>query len=109
MAIPGNAYNFPMRGPFYVYILTNKYHTVHYTGVTNDLDRRIQEHKSKAKPGFTARYNVTKLVYYEVIDDINSAIEREKQIKGGTRQKKIELVDSMNPTWVDLAEETDKE
>jgi len=97
-----------MRGPFFVYILTNKYHTVYYTGVTNDLDRRIQEHKSKNQSGFTSRYNVTKLVYYEVIEDINTAIEREKQLKGGTRQKKIELVDSTNPEWIDLAEEIDK-
>lgn len=109
MAIPSNDNNFLMRGPYYVYILTNKYHSVNYTGVTNDLDRRIQEHKSKSKPGFTARYNATKLVYYEVIDDINSAIEREKQIKGGTRQKKVELIDSMNSTWVDLSGEIYKE
>ena len=98
-----------MRGPYYVYILTNKYHSVYYTGVTNDLDRRIQEHKSKLKPGFIARYNATKLVYFEVIDDIKSAIEREKQLKSGTRQKKIELIDSMNPEWSDLAEVVEKE
>lgn len=98
-----------MKGPFFVYILTNKHHTVYYTGVTNDLDRRIQEHKSKTSHGFTARYNVTKLVYYEVIEEINSAIEREKQLKGGTRQKKIELIDSLNPEWIDLGEENNKE
>lgn len=109
MAIPSNNYNFLMRGPYYVYILTNKYHSVYYTGVTNDLDRRIQEHKSKLKPGFTAKYNATKLVYYEIIEDVNSAIEREKQIKAGTRQKKVELIDSMNSTWVDLSEEIYKE
>jgi putative endonuclease len=102
-AIPGSAYNIPMRGPFFVYILTNKYHTVYYTGVTNNLDRRLLEHKSKSTTGFTARYNATKLVYYEVIDDINSAIGREKQIKGGSRQRKIELIDEFNPKWVDLS------
>jgi putative endonuclease len=81
--------------------MTNKGNTVFYTGVTNDLKRRIYEHKEKLTEGFTRKYNVTKLVYYEVFDDIESAILREKQIKGGSRQKKIELI-NMNKEWRDL-------
>lgn len=73
-----------------------------YTGVTNDLIRRIYEHKEKIIAGFTKKYNVNKLVYYEIFTDINSAIAREKQIKAGSRQKKIDLVNSMNPQWCDL-------
>jgi putative endonuclease len=73
-----------------------------YTGVTNDLQRRVSEHRSPENRGFTSRYKVDKLVYYEEFDDIEEAIAREKQIKGGSRQKKIDLVNSMNPWWKDL-------
>jgi len=94
-----------MSGTYFIYILTNKYNNVLYTGVTNNLDRRILEHGEGKLPGFTARYMVTKLVYYEEIPDINAAIEREKQLKAGPRKKKVELIDSMNPEWTDLTEE----
>ena len=90
---------------YYVYILTNSRHTVLYTGVTNDLQRRVWEHKNKTGSGFTKRYNVGKLVYYETGDDINIAIAREKQIKAGSRQKKIDLINSLNPEWKDLADD----
>jgi len=73
-----------------------------YTGVTNDLVRRVYEHKQKLIDGFTRKYNVTKLVYFEVFRDIRSAITREKQIKGGSRAKKVELISRMNSTWKDL-------
>lgn len=89
--------------PCAVYILTNKWHRVFYTGVTGDLQRRIEEHKQKLVPGFTSRYNVTKLVYYETTENPEAAIAREKQIKGWTRQKKIDLIEQMNPTWNDLS------
>jgi len=82
--------------------MTNKLNTVLYTGVTSNLKRRVYEHKSKQIEGFTKKYNVNKLIYYEDFDEINDAIEREKQIKGGTRQKKIDLIASMNPAWKDL-------
>ncbi|MGB6296903.1 MAG: GIY-YIG nuclease family protein [Rivularia sp. (in: cyanobacteria)] len=91
-----------MSQQYYIYIITNYYNTVLYTGVTNDLIRRIYEHKEKIIAGFTKKYNVNKLVYYEIFTDINSAIAREKQIKAGSRQKKIDLVNSMNPQWCDL-------
>jgi putative endonuclease len=90
---------------YYIYIMTNKRNTVLYTGVTNDLKRRVYEHKEKLVEGFTKKYNITKLVYYEVFDTIEHAILREKQIKGGSRQKKIDLVNSMNKEWWDLYEE----
>jgi putative endonuclease len=83
--------------------MTNAHNTVLYTGVTNNLMRRVGEHKA-GKSAFTRRYNVTKLVYYECGDDVNVAITREKQIKAGSRQKKIDLVNSMNPEWKDLYE-----
>ena len=86
-----------------VYILTNRHHTVLYTGVTNNLPRRIYEHKAKLVEGFTKRYNVNKLVYYEVVEQIESAILREKRIKAGSRAKKISLVNKMNPRWDDLS------
>jgi len=82
--------------------MTNKNNTVLYTGVTNNLKRRIYEHKEKLVEGFTKRYNVTKLVYYEMSHNVNSAILREKQIKGGSRVKKIELIERMNSDWRDL-------
>lgn len=87
---------------YYIYILTNKNNTVLYTGVTNDLVRRVYEHKNKLAKGFTERYNIDKLVYYEVASNPQSAIEREKQIKGMVRRKKIELINATNPEWKDL-------
>lgn len=89
---------------YFVYIMTNRASTVLYTGVTNDLKRRVYEHREKLAQGFTSRYKVTKLVYYEVFDDPSAAIQREKQIKAGSRNKKMDLIDSMNPTWRDLYE-----
>jgi putative endonuclease len=85
-----------------VYIMTNRYNNVLYTGVTNNLKRRAYEHKTGAGGVFTKRYNVIKLVYYEVGNDVSYAILREKQIKAGSRQKKIDLVNSINPEWRDL-------
>jgi len=87
---------------YFVYIMTNKSRTL-YTGITNDLERRVLEHKSKQIPGFTQKYNITQLVYYEETDDIGIAIAREKQIKGWLRKKKIDLIETMNPHWVDLS------
>jgi len=86
----------------YVYLLTNKYKNVLYTGVRSDLIRRIYEHKNKLVDGFTSKYNVNCLVYYEVCPDIVTAIDREKQIKGWTREKKNDLVNTLNPQWGDL-------
>lgn len=88
---------------YYVYIMTNKSKTL-YTGVTNNLERRVYEHKHKLIPGFTSKYKIDKLVYFEETTDINSAIKREKQIKGWLRKKKIELIESINPEWNDLSE-----
>jgi putative endonuclease len=85
--------------------MTNKFNTVLYTGITNNLIRRVYEHKEGLIKGFTRRYNVDKLVYYEVFEDITEAISREKQIKGGSRQRKIDLVDLFNGEWKDLYEE----
>ena len=90
---------------YYVYILTNFTNTTLYIGVTNNLVKRVYEHKSKLTPGFTATYNITKLVYYEIGKDINEAIAREKQLKSGSRKKKVELIDKMNPGWNDLYNE----
>jgi len=87
---------------YFVYILTNSRNTVLYTGVTNDLKRRVYEHRNKMVPGFTAKYKVGKLVYYEVYDDPQYAIAREKQIKSGSRKKKLDLISSFNPEWRDL-------
>ena len=89
---------------YYVYIITNKTKTVLYTGVTNNLERRMYEHKNKLIEGFTKRYNVNQLVYYESYSDVNYAISREKQIKNLLRRKKEELINSMNPNWDDLME-----
>ena len=82
--------------------MTNKRNTVLYTGVTNNLIRRVYEHKEKMIDGFTKKYNITKLVYYEVLEDIEAAISREKQIKSGSRQKKIDLINNFNRQWKDL-------
>ena len=87
---------------YYVYILTNKTNRVLYTGVTNDLKRRIYEHRNKLADGFTKKYNVYKLVYFDYTTDVRSAISREKQIKGWTRAKKEALIDEFNPEWQDL-------
>jgi putative endonuclease len=88
---------------YYVYIMTNKWNTVLYTGVTSNLEKRVYEHKLKLKEGFTKKYNVNKLVYYEIYGEIYEAIVREKQIKGGSRKKKLDLIDGMNPDWKDLS------
>ena len=90
---------------YFVYILTNWSNTVIYIGITNNLERRLYEHKSKLAKGFTERYNATKLVYFDCCPDVIAAIAREKQIKGWTRQKKINLVSEMNPQWRDLSED----
>jgi len=89
----------------YVYLMTNKRNTVIYTGVTSDLQKRVYEHKQKLIEGFTKKYNINRLVYYEVADDIESAIDREKQIKAGSRKKKIDLIKSINPEFKDLYDE----
>ena len=87
---------------YYVYIMTNKYRNVLYTGMTNDLIRRVYEHRNHLiKDGFTARYNVTRLVYFEMTEEVRSAIEREKQIKSWSRARKDALVETQNPTWDD--------
>ena len=93
---------------FYVYILTNRQNRVLYIGVTNNLKRRINEHKSKLNNGFTAKYNVDKLVYFEHFTYINDAIRREKRLKKWRREWKIELINKMNPEWRDLAEELEQ-
>ncbi len=85
--------------------MTNKYNRVLYTGVTSNLLRRVAEHKQKTVEGFTSRYNVTKLVHYEEYATMEEAIAREKQIKGGSRQKKLDLIKSKNPNWKDLYDE----
>ncbi len=89
---------------YYVYILTDDRHTVPYTGVTNDLLRRVGERRAKTFPGFTRRYNVQKLVhFFEEFAGVNDAIAREKQIKAGSRRRKIALINGMNPEWRDLS------
>ena len=95
----------PMSHTYYVYLLTNWNDKVMYVGVTNDLKRRIHEHKTKAVKGFTAKYNVHKLVYFEATTDVRVAIAREKEIKKWRRQKKNALVQSMNPEWKDLSKD----
>ena len=88
---------------YYVYILTNKHKTVLYTGVTSDLIRRVYEHKNHADPNsFTAKYHVDQLVYFEETSDVKAAIEREKQIKSWSRNRKTDLIFEKNPQWVDL-------
>ncbi len=87
---------------FFVYIMTNRSRTL-YVGVTNNLERRVYEHKNHLVKGFTFRYRIDMLVYYEMTQDVEVAIAREKQIKGWLRSKKIALIDSMNPEWDDLA------
>ena len=87
---------------YYVYILFNKRNSTLYVGVTNDLVKRVWQHKNKVVEGYTKQYNIDKLVYYEVCNDINSAIAREKQLKGGNRNAKLELIELNNPNWNDL-------
>ena len=87
---------------YYVYILTTRNNIVLYTGVTNDLKRRVFEHKSGLNEGFTKKYHVHKLVYFEIFDYVELAIAREKQIKGYSREKKIKLIEAMNPEWKEL-------
>ena len=89
---------------YYIYIMNSSTGTL-YTGMNNDLLRRVYEHKHKVAEGFTKTYNITRLAYFEETADVKSAIAREKQIKGWRRSKKIELIKSMNPTWKDLAED----
>jgi putative endonuclease len=87
---------------YWVYILASHSKTI-YVGVTNDLERRLYQHRNKLLPGFTARYDVDRLVYFEQTSDVVSAIAREKQIKGWSRSKKVALIESMNPEWEDLS------
>ncbi len=95
-----------MKNPrqYYVYIMTNRYNTTLYTGVTNNLQRRVLEHKSGKGSAFTSKYILSKLVFYEVADSTQAAITREKQIKGGSRKKKVDLIEQNNPDWIDLYE-----
>ena len=90
---------------YFVYLITNKENSVLYTGVTNNLERRLLEHKNKTIEGFTEKYSICKLVYYENFSDINLAIAREKQIKGWRRNRKDALVEENNPGWKDLSED----
>jgi len=83
--------------------MTNKNNTVIYTGVTSDLKKRVHQHRQRLVKGFTKKYNIDKLVYYEVLDDAYNAISREKQIKAGSRQKKINLINAVNKEWTDLS------
>jgi len=93
-----------MSKQYYVYIATNVSKTL-YTGVTNNLERRMDEHKRRMGSKFAAKYNITRLAYYEVYTDVREAIAREKQIKSWRREKKVALIESMNPTWQDLSAE----
>ena len=88
---------------YYVYIMSNESNSTIYIGITNDINRRVYEHKTKMIEGFTKRYNITKLVYVEETSDVYSAISREKQLKGWTRKKKNELIETINPNWKDLS------
>jgi putative endonuclease len=94
-----------MRNTYYVYILTNRWHTVFYVGVTNDLIRRTHEHRTGLVEGFTKRYNICKLVYFEDTSDVNAALHREKLIKKWKREFKFDAIHRMNPEWNDLYEE----
>ena len=94
-----------MSRKFYVYVMTNPNNKVLYTGVTNNLKLRVNQHKEKMVDGFTKRYNVNKLVYYELLEEPQYAIMREKQIKGGSRKRKINLINKINKNWDDLYEE----
>lgn len=87
---------------YYIYLMTNKNNTVIYTGVTNDLKNRVSQHKDKIIKGFTEKYKIVKLVYYEIFDNPYDAISKEKQIKAGSRKKKEYLINKMNSQWRDL-------
>ena len=87
---------------YFVYMMTNRSRTL-YTGVTNDLERRVGQHRSKLVPGFTNKHNITQLVYWEAYNDVRDAIAREKEIKGWLRKKKIAMIESVNPQWDDLS------
>ena len=89
-------------GEYYLYIMCNDSRTL-YTGITNNLERRVYDHKTKAVPGFSSKYNINQLVWYESSNDVNDAIEMEKRIKGWKREKKIALIESKNPDWQDLS------
>ena len=93
-----------MSKQFYIYIMTNKHHSTLYTGMTNNLERRVYEHQNGQGSAFTTRYKLKKLIYYEVCDTAETAINREKQIKSGSRQKKLDLIARLNPDWLDLAQ-----
>ena len=93
-----------MTKQYYVYIMSNRSHTL-YTGITNDLPRRVQQHKGKTAGSFTKRYDIDQLVYAEATDDVRAGIQREKQIKGWNRSKKIALIEALNPQWKDLSVE----
>jgi len=90
---------------YFVYIMASKWHNVLYIGVTSDLKRRVWEHKNHVRKGFTIKYFVERLVFYEVYQDVYEAIRREKQLKAGSRAKKIELVEGKNPSWIDLSDQ----
>jgi putative endonuclease len=92
------------RNCYYVYMMTNDSGTL-YIGVTNDIVRRVYEHKQKLVAGFTSKYNITQLIYFEQTNDVQTALAREKQIKGWLRKKKIALIESVNPKWMDLSAE----
>lgn len=89
---------------YYVYILTNSIHSVFYTGMTNNLPLRIYQHKNKIVSGFTSKYNIWKLLYYEIYEDVNDAIAREKQVKDYRREKKLAMIKTLNPQFKDLME-----
>ena len=87
---------------YYIYIMTNQSDTL-YTGVTNELTKRVYQYKNKLLPGFTPKYNITRLVYFEETNDVQAALAQEKQIKGWLRKKKVALIESVNPKWLDLS------
>ncbi|MGH7203329.1 MAG: GIY-YIG nuclease family protein [Candidatus Levyibacteriota bacterium] len=91
-----------MAQQYFVYILSNKSNTIYYVGVTNNLIQRVWQHKEKVVKGFTTKYNINKLVWFAIYENVEEAIKREKQLKAGSRQKKIELVDETNSEWRDL-------
>ncbi len=94
-----------MRKSYYVYILANKRNTVLYVGVSEDIVKRVWQHKNKVVKGFTKKYNVDKLIYYEIYENPEEAIKREKQLKGGSRTDKVMFINKMNPEWRDLYED----
>ena len=103
MSLRGEAVAIPsQRKEYYVYIITNRINTVLYTGITSDITKRVWQHKNKVIEGFTKKYSINKLVYFEIYEDPENAILREKQIKAGSRTRKIQLITKMNPTWKDL-------